>query len=91
MANVHVLITISITSSLSVWINLICPIFVSGIIAATRKGLHYLLDSNECKKTGNFVVVVLGGASEALEARPGRYVMVTSRRFGFFKLALQTG
>ncbi|TPP59785.1 Diacylglycerol acyltransferase, partial [Fasciola gigantica] len=63
----------------------------AGIIAATRKGLRYLLDSKECKKTGNFVIVVLGGAPEALEARPGRYVMVTSRRFGFFKLALQTG
>ncbi|CAH8464019.1 unnamed protein product [Schistosoma mattheei] len=50
-----------------------------GMIAATKKGLYYLLDKNSCKQTGNFVVVVLGGASEALDSRPGTY------------LALQTG
>ncbi|CAI2724193.1 unnamed protein product [Schistosoma spindalis] len=62
-----------------------------GMIAATKKGLHYLLDKNSCKQTGNFVVVVLGGASEALDSRPGTYVMHINQRFGFFKLALQTG
>lgn len=53
--------------------------------------MRYLIDSNECKKTGNLVVVVLGGASEVLEAHAERYVFCTSKRFGFFKLALQTG
>ncbi|CAH8452661.1 unnamed protein product [Schistosoma bovis] len=62
-----------------------------GMIAATKKGLYYLLDKNSCKQTGNFVVVVLGGASEALDSRPGTYVMHINQRFGFFKLALQTG
>ncbi|TNN05622.1 2-acylglycerol O-acyltransferase 2 [Schistosoma japonicum] len=62
-----------------------------GMIAATKKGLHYVLDKDSCKQTGNFVVVVLGGASEALDSRPGTYVMHINQRYGFFKLALQTG
>nr|AAW27748.1 SJCHGC01713 protein [Schistosoma japonicum] len=61
------------------------------MIAATKKGLHYVLDKDTCKQTGNFVVVVLGGASEALDSRPGTYVMHINQRYGFFKLALQTG
>ncbi|KAA0184004.1 2-acylglycerol O-acyltransferase 1 [Fasciolopsis buskii] len=62
-----------------------------GAIPATREAILYLLDSNKCHKTGNLVVVVLGGGAEIMEAHSGRYVMCTSRRFGFFKLALQTG
>ncbi|GAA40664.2 2-acylglycerol O-acyltransferase 1 [Clonorchis sinensis] len=62
-----------------------------GIIAATKRGLRYLLDAEECGKTGNFVVVVVGGAPEALEAKPGQYRLVIRQRYGFFKLAIQTG
>ncbi|CAH8458310.1 unnamed protein product [Schistosoma rodhaini] len=62
-----------------------------GMIAATKKGLHYLLDKNSCKQTGNFVVVVLGGAPEALDSKPGTYKIHINQRFGFFKLALKTG
>ncbi|CAH8471499.1 unnamed protein product [Schistosoma curassoni] len=61
------------------------------LVAATYKGLSYLLDSQQCGNTGNFVVVVLGGAPEALDSRPGKYVFHTNRRYGFFKLALMTG
>ncbi|CAH8450837.1 unnamed protein product [Schistosoma turkestanicum] len=61
------------------------------LIAATYKGISYLLDPQQCGKTGNFVVVVLGGAPEALDSRPGKYVFHTNRRYGFFKLALMTG
>ncbi|KAA0193358.1 2-acylglycerol O-acyltransferase 2-A [Fasciolopsis buskii] len=61
------------------------------IVVATYKGITYLLDPNQCGKRGNMVVVVLGGAHEALDSRPGKYVFHTKRRFGFFKLALMTG
>uniref|UniRef100_A0A5K4FDF2 Acyltransferase n=1 Tax=Schistosoma mansoni TaxID=6183 RepID=A0A5K4FDF2_SCHMA len=61
------------------------------LVAATYKGLSYLLDPQQCGNTGNFVVVLLGGAPEALDSRPGKYVFHTNRRYGFFKLALMTG
>ncbi|KAF7257237.1 hypothetical protein EG68_05721 [Paragonimus skrjabini miyazakii] len=61
------------------------------VVAATFKGITYLLDPKQCGKTGNFVIVVLGGAPEALDSRPGKYVFHTNRRYGFFKLALITG
>lgn len=35
--------------------------------------------------------IVLGGGSESLLARPGRYDLILRRRRGFVKLALQTG
>ncbi|CAH8290417.1 unnamed protein product [Heterobilharzia americana] len=63
----------------------------SDLVSATYKGISYLLDPKQCGKTGNFVVVVLGGAPEALDSRPGKYVFHTNRRYGFFKLALLTG
>ncbi|KAH8851407.1 2-acylglycerol O-acyltransferase 2-A isoform 2 [Schistosoma japonicum] len=61
------------------------------LIAATHRGISYLLDPQKCGNTGNFVVVVLGGAPEALDSRPGKYVFHTNGRYGFFKLALTTG
>nr|CAH8824768.1 unnamed protein product [Trichobilharzia regenti] len=62
-----------------------------GIISADKTGLLNVLNKSNCNQTGNFVVVVLGGAAEALDARPGKYVIHINQRFGFFKLALQTG
>ncbi|KAF6773305.1 hypothetical protein AHF37_07553 [Paragonimus kellicotti] len=64
---------------------------VSDVVAATLKGITYLLDPQRCGKRGNFVIVVLGGAPEALDSRPGKYIFHTNRRYGFFKLALTTG
>ncbi|VDP70586.1 unnamed protein product [Echinostoma caproni] len=61
------------------------------IVSATYAGISYLLDPNKCGKRGNMVIVVLGGAPEALDSRPGKYVFHTNRRYGFFKLALMTG
>ncbi|CAL8094780.1 unnamed protein product [Calicophoron daubneyi] len=66
-------------------------IMAIGGVGSSRIGLRYLLDSEKCKKKGNFVIVVVGGPQELLEARPGRYVTHVSKRFGFFRLALQTG
>ncbi|OON18777.1 diacylglycerol acyltransferase [Opisthorchis viverrini] len=61
------------------------------VISATYKGISYLLDPGKCGSTGNFVVIVMGGAPEALDSRPGKYIFHTNKRYGFFKLALMTG
>ncbi|VEL20419.1 unnamed protein product [Protopolystoma xenopodis] len=50
-----------------------------------------MLDPLFCKRTGNFVVLVVGGAPEALDSCPGKYIFHLSYRHGFFKLALETG
>ncbi|CAL8071220.1 unnamed protein product [Calicophoron daubneyi] len=66
-------------------------ILASGCTAATEKGMLYLLDPAVCGRTGNFVVVVIGGAPEVLESWPGHYGLYLKSRYGFFRLALQTG
>jgi len=42
-------------------------------------------------KPGNAVTLVVGGAAEALDTKPGQYVLTLARRKGFFRLALQHG
>lgn len=42
-------------------------------------------------RPGNAVIVVVGGAAEALDTKPGEYVLTLARRSGFFRLALQHG
>ncbi|KAM7538846.1 hypothetical protein Aperf_G00000056072 [Anoplocephala perfoliata] len=64
---------------------------LSGCVSVNRESLFYLLDKNTTGTTGNLVAVVPGGARETLEARPGHYVLMLSRRPGFFRTALQTG
>lgn len=41
--------------------------------------------------TSNGVVLVVGGAQEALNARPGSYRIYIKNRKGFIKVALETG
>ncbi|ESN92322.1 hypothetical protein HELRODRAFT_181518 [Helobdella robusta] len=59
-----------------------------GICAASKECIHHLLTN--CG-TNNALVLVVGGAREALEANPGNFNLVLSRRKGFVKLALQHG
>ncbi|KAH8551968.1 diacylglycerol acyltransferase type 2A [Umbelopsis sp. PMI_123] len=40
---------------------------------------------------GRSIAIVVGGASESLNARPGVMDLVLKRRFGFIKIAIQTG
>jgi len=37
------------------------------------------------------VIVVVGGAAEALDTKPGEYVLTLARRTGFFRLAIESG
>lgn len=48
----------------------------------------------ECNSDGftsNACIVMVGGAQEALNSRPGSYQLVLKKRRGFIKLALETG
>ncbi|VDK30354.1 unnamed protein product [Dibothriocephalus latus] len=64
---------------------------LEGTVSVAKESLTYLLDPEVGSTTGNLVVVPVGGAREALESRPAKYVIELSRRFGFFKIALTTG
>ncbi|CRL03396.1 CLUMA_CG016238, isoform A [Clunio marinus] len=41
--------------------------------------------------TSNAIVLIVGGAQEALNARPGDYRLVLKKRKGFVKIAIQSG
>ncbi|VDM35205.1 unnamed protein product [Hydatigera taeniaeformis] len=64
---------------------------LAGGVSVNQESLTYLLDRELTGKTGNLVAVSVGGAIEALESRPGQYVLMFSRRRGFFRMALRTG
>ena len=46
---------------------------------------------NLTRAPGASVAIVIGGAAEALDARPGEATLTLSRRKGFIKMALRTG
>mmetsp|Transcript_410 Transcript_410/g.773 ORF Transcript_410/g.773 Transcript_410/m.773 type:complete len:421 (-) Transcript_410:96-1358(-) len=58
-----------------------------GVISVGAKALKYVLN----KGPGNAVLVVPGGAAEALDAHPGTHSLTLNRRSGFFRIALQHG
>ncbi|GFY64037.1 2-acylglycerol O-acyltransferase 1 [Trichonephila inaurata madagascariensis] len=60
----------------------------SGACAATRESIEWLL-TKEGK--GNALILVIGGAAEALDAHPGDVNLVLNRRRGFVRLALKHG
>ncbi|KAM7536322.1 hypothetical protein Aperf_G00000084914 [Anoplocephala perfoliata] len=60
----------------------------AGAVSVNKDTLEYLLNKNV---TGNLVAVAVGGTREVMESRPGRYVLVLSRRRGFFRIAIKTG
>ncbi|KAM7538872.1 hypothetical protein Aperf_G00000055202 [Anoplocephala perfoliata] len=62
-----------------------------GCVSVNRESLEHLLDKDKRGTSGNLVTVAVGGARESIESRPGQYVLILSRRRGFFRLALQTG
>ncbi len=59
-----------------------------GACACSRESIEWLLTRNG---TGNAIVLVVGGATEALEARPGSFTLTIKQRKGFVRLALQNG
>lgn len=56
-----------------------------GIASVSRKSCESILASGP----GRSIVIVVGGASESLYARPGTYDLVLRRRLGFIRLAIK--
>ncbi len=61
---------------------------ISGSCSSSKESITWLLSK---EGTGNALVLVVGGAVEALEARPGSFVVNIIKRKGFVKVALQNG
>jgi len=60
----------------------------SGICDVSRESIEWLLTK---QGKGNVAVIVVGGAEESLEARPGSYNLTIRQRKGFVKMAIRTG
>lgn len=60
-------------------------LLANGLISANKKTIVRQLNE------GKSIVLVPGGASEALLTHPGQYVIVLKKRKGFIRLALSTG
>ena len=58
-----------------------------GICSAAAESCNYILNSGP----GNSLMLVIGGAAEALDARPGFFDLVLAGRKGFIKVALRNG
>ncbi|XP_067841461.1 2-acylglycerol O-acyltransferase 2 [Heptranchias perlo] len=63
-------------------------IMSAGLVPSDKESAKYLLRRAE---GGNAVVIAIGGAPEALDARPGASTLLLLNRKGFVKLALQYG
>ncbi|XP_069059977.1 2-acylglycerol O-acyltransferase 2 isoform X2 [Pleurodeles waltl] len=59
-----------------------------GLVSADKESAEYILRS---KNGGNAVVIAIGGAEEALDARPGAFTILLKNRKGFVKLAVHHG
>ena len=59
-----------------------------GLCDASKESCNYILQ----KGNGNSILLVLGGAREALDARPSReYILTLKDRKGFIKIGLANG
>lgn len=58
-----------------------------GIISVSKKSCQYILS----KGSGSAVLIVVGGAAEALLAKPKTNDLIIKKRHGFIKLALVNG
>ena len=68
---------------------LLRDIFLSfGMCDVSKESIRHI-----CTKEGggNIAVVIVGGAAESLDARPGSFTVILKDRKGFIKMALSTG
>uniref|UniRef100_A0A0B6Y7G6 Acyltransferase n=1 Tax=Arion vulgaris TaxID=1028688 RepID=A0A0B6Y7G6_9EUPU len=61
---------------------------LSGAIEVSKESIEWVLTK---EGTGNAVIIMIGGALEALEAHPGNFTLKINSRKGFCKLALKHG
>jgi len=66
----------------------LCHFRLSGVCDVSKESIEWILTR---QGTGNVAVIVVGGAGEALNARPGCYKILLNKRFGFIKMAIKTG
>ena len=59
-----------------------------GYIDCSKESIEFVLTK---MGKGRAVVLVVGGADEALEAHPGRNTLTLAKRKGFVREALKTG
>ncbi|XP_054432158.1 2-acylglycerol O-acyltransferase 2 [Pteronotus mesoamericanus] len=76
---------------LNLWFR--APIFrdylmSGGLVTSDKESADYILNR---KGSGNLLGIIIGGAREALDARPGAYTLLLRNRKGFAKLALMHG
>nr|XP_056705782.1 2-acylglycerol O-acyltransferase 1 [Euleptes europaea] len=70
-----------------------CPFFreyilCAGLVSASKKSVSHVLSN---KKGGNIAVIVIGGARESLDARPGSLTLNILKKKGFIEIALKHG
>ncbi|XP_054430182.1 diacylglycerol O-acyltransferase 2-like protein 6 [Pteronotus mesoamericanus] len=71
------------------WIPIVRDYVMSfGVCPVSKSALKYVLTQ---KGSGNAVVIVVGGATEALMSQPGISTIFLRQRKGFVKMALKTG
>ncbi|XP_014816095.1 PREDICTED: 2-acylglycerol O-acyltransferase 2 [Calidris pugnax] len=76
---------------LSLWFRI--PFFrdyimSGGLVSSDKESASYVLQKPE---GGNVLAIIVGGAQEALDARPGSYTLLLKKRKGFVRLAIQHG
>ncbi|KAF0358388.1 diacylglycerol acyltransferase [Gigaspora margarita] len=62
-------------------------LMAQGVASVSRQSCDNILR----KGPGHSIIIVIGGAGESLNARPGVYNLVLKRRLGFIKLAIRHG
>ena len=64
----------------------------AGVVGSTSESLNQQLSMEPAAPyTGRATVLIVGGAAEAMESKPGTYRILIKRRKGFVKLALKNG
>ncbi|KAK1134841.1 hypothetical protein K0M31_007610 [Melipona bicolor] len=65
---------------------------INPVASSSSESLNYLLSTKpEAPFTGRATVLVVGGAAEVMESKPGTYRILIKRRRGFVRLALKNG
>ena len=60
-------------------------VLACGVCSVSRQSCEYILSSGP----GNSIVIVIGGASESLSARPGIADLTLKKRLGFIRMAIR--
>ncbi|XP_022098754.1 2-acylglycerol O-acyltransferase 1-like isoform X2 [Acanthaster planci] len=63
-------------------------LMMSGLCEVSKESIDYILGKSG---TGNAVVIIVGGATESLEAHPHNHVVFLAKRKGFIKKAVEHG